>query len=130
MKGDVKTTMKFYLAAPFAMRVDMHKYREELVEMGHEVTSRWLDKSDDPPTDEDYEQIAQDDLGDIESANAIVCFTQAPGPYYTGARHVEFGIAMAYGMVLFVIGYRENAFYHHPDVGFYNTWEEFVCSNL
>lgn len=118
--------MKFYLAAPFAKRLEMHQYRNELQGLGHIVTSTWLDQTDDTKTDAELGVIAIDDIFDIEKADAIICFTQTPGPYYTGARHVEFGMALAYGMRCIVIGYRENAFYNHPQVEFYETWQEFM----
>ncbi len=35
--------MKIYLAARYSRRLELLTYREQLVGMGHEVTSSWLD---------------------------------------------------------------------------------------
>jgi hypothetical protein len=46
--------------------------------------------------------------------------------YARGGRHVEFGVAVASGKRLIVIGYRENVFRWLAQVAFYDGWEDFL----
>lgn len=46
-----------------------------------------------------------------------------------GGRHVEFGMALAWGLRLIVIGQRENVFHCLPQVERYDTWDDFLSSN-
>ena len=102
------------------------------------MTSRWLNK-----THETSKQIWEDDLSpkllqgfaiedveDILAADAIIMFTEEPGPGTSrGGRHVEFGLAIAAHIRLIVVGPRENVFYYLPRV---EQFDSFVhcCTEL
>jgi hypothetical protein len=105
--------MKIYLATRFTQRERMMEYRSILHANGHEVTSRWLDFIDTLPDEAHYdaekhgldgsghvhdpdlrEKIAEMDIVDVLSADAIMLFTRHLGR--RGGMFVEFGAAIAH----------------------------------
>ena len=50
------------------------------------------------------------------NSDCIMSFSSTGDGSGRGGRHVEFGIAVAQGMYLIVVGRRENVFHHLPDV--------------
>ena len=124
--------MKVYLAARFSRLPELLGYRAELEAQGIEVTSRWLlggheweGTDDDALPQEVGARFAEDDIADINAADAIVCFTEAPrsGPS-RGGRHIEAGYALAMGKILLLVGPRENVFYALPEFHHFATWPE------
>lgn len=117
--------MKIYLASRYSRRDQMREVAKRMEGAGHEVTSRWLQtewvnrpnsSSASPP--EYRGQYASIDMEDVRAADCVVNFTEAPGDGSRGGRHVEFGLALAWGKRLIVLGYRENLFHNHPSVEF------------
>src|SRR5262245_42163254 len=124
--------MKLYLSASYVRKPELQGYRNTLICLGHEVTSQWLDEPENEDdgygmhVGPDYCFLAERDVYDIDRADGFVAFTEAPGGYPRGGRHVEYGIAIAKCKQLFVVGYRENAFHHLPHVMFYDNFEHFT----
>ena len=120
---------KLYLAGRYSRRRELLGYADRLKDLGYEVTSRWLQGSHEGgyEDDTDWVRYATEDLLDIFSADGIVCFTEGrrdiPGKA-RGGRHVEAGIAIGLSMPIFVVGPRENVFYHLRRVIQRDTWEE------
>lgn len=122
--------MKIYLCARYSRRDEMRVVRAELQRLGHEITSRWLDTEWEGKDDsgssaapaEYREQHALEDVEDVAAADCLIAFTEPPRSGGRGGRHVEFGIALALGKQLIVIGWRENIFHHHPRVKVYDRW--------
>lgn len=118
--------MKIYLAARYSRRDQLRDVAEELRRIGHTITSRWLEtdwlcndvgrSTAAPP--EYREQYALIDMEDVKVADVVVNFTEAPDSGGRGGRHVEFGLAVAWGKRLIVVGHRENLFHHLPEVEF------------
>jgi hypothetical protein len=127
--------MKVYLCSRYSRRDELLSVRGELQRLGHTVTSRWLDtewneteqegqvySSAAPP--EYREQYAVTDVEDVLAADCLVAFTEQPRSGGRGGRHVEYGIALATGKRLIVVGPRENLFHHHPSVEhFASMWD-------
>lgn len=123
--------MKIYLASRYSRRDQMRELAAELTRMGHEITSRWLetewvnrpgDGAAAPP--EYREKYAAIDMEDVRAADCVVNFTEAPGDGSRGGRHVELGLAVAWGKRIIVVGHRENLFHHLPVVEFFNSqWD-------
>lgn len=124
--------MKIYLAGRYSRRDELRAVREKLLRAGHVVTSNWLDtewegKDDSgssaaPP--EYREKHAVEDMDDVLRADCVVSFTEPARSGGRGGRHVEFGIALAAGKRVIVVGHRENLFHHHPRVEFCVTeWD-------
>lgn len=127
---------RIYLASRYARIDEMRQYRERLAAHGMEVTSRWLNGEhqiahDGKPLGADRERLvesqdeddirlkayfAQEDLSDIANSDVLLAFTEEPGVIGRGrgGRHVEFGMALTYGLPIIVIGPRENVFYCLP----------------
>jgi hypothetical protein len=138
--------MRIYLAARYSRREELCGYRKELEAMGHEVRARWLDgqhqisdagvpigdsgealvESDDVDGSRAAElraRFAQHDWEDVIGADLVISFTEPPRTSGSrGGRHVEFGIALARGARVIVVGYRENLFHWLPCVCFAHTW--------
>ena len=132
--------MKIYLAARYTRREELLRYREDLVEIGHEVTSRWLDgnhhwdSSKQALADQlewgtvapEASVFAIEDVEDILAASRLVSFTEPSRAVGAtrGGRHVEFGYGLAQRMTMLVVGHRENVFHALPIVQFFPTWPE------
>ena len=115
--------MKIYLAASFHRKLEMREIAKELENAGHEVTSQWIwiDEGSNPALD----YWAKRDLSDIRAADCLVLFTQEIGSgYYTGGRHVEFGVALERKQRLILVGSRENIFHGLPEVEQCESWHE------
>lgn len=138
--------LTIYLAARYSRRIELCGYREQLRALGYEVQARWLDgehqlANDGTPIGENGEalveagaadeaaqlrsQFALDDWEDVSSAECVISFTEAPrSSANRGGRHVEYGIALARGARVIVVGHRENIFHWLPQVQFCERWEE------
>lgn len=126
--------MKAYLAGRYSRRSELCACRDQLRSLGIEVTSRWLDG--DYPTDPSGRslvapdrvraRVAAEDMSDVLDADMLVAFTEPDRNDGRGGRHVEFGIALAAGKSLIVIGAAENVFYCHPHVKRFPAWDDFI----
>lgn len=114
--------MKIYLASRYSRLSEMRGYRAELESAGHVVTSRWVNGNHEG---DNAVRFAQEDYDDLLESDCVVSFTQSPDSSTSrGGRHVEYGIALARGKRVIVVGYRENVFHHLPEVEFFANWEE------
>lgn len=109
----------------------MREYATALTEAGHEVTARWILGDHDIRAHGESEAAhwmpawAQEDWNDLMGSDVLVSFTEGPVDVpgrSRGGRHVEYGAAMAAGLRLIVVGYRENVFHWMPETEFYPTW--------
>lgn len=142
--------MRIYLASRYQRREELCEYRAQLQQLGHEVQARWLDGKhqlsdkgipigdkgealiegvDDGSTQvanaDLRAKFAADDWEDVTAAECVISFTEPPrSAANRGGRHVEYGIALAGGTRVIVVGHRENIFHWLPQVEFYETWEE------
>jgi hypothetical protein len=140
--------VRIYLAARYSRREELCQYRAELEELGHAITSRWLNGSHQidkhvTPIGDHGEKLVEGDSGessaqvdalrahfatedcaDVASAGVVISFTEPPRSALgnRGGRHVEFGMAIALHKRLIVIGHRENLFHYLPQVEFYPDW--------
>jgi len=125
--------VKVYLAGRYSRRLELCGYRQELVDAGYEVTSRWLNGNHEIDTDtqglsiqaaaSERERFAKEDWADVMAADICVSFTESPRSTNSrGGRHVEFGASLGAGRRCIVVGYRENVFHHLPAVEFFGSW--------
>jgi nucleoside 2-deoxyribosyltransferase len=112
--------LKIYLAARFSRLTEVDAHRGVLEAAGFEIVSRWHSEQKGQPTDgamrnhsaEENAEFAERDLEDVRRADALVLFTESPESRWPrGARHVEYGAALAWGKKLILIGPRENVFH-------------------
>ena len=135
---------KVYLAARYSRIGEVNNYADKLREAGYEVTSRWLlgihqlhegaEAVDVPAPSVPIESrpFAQDDLDDVRRSHVVISFTERPhvNGGSRGGRHVEFGMALAWGKRLLIVGPRENVFHTLPQVQQFNQWGPSVIKAL
>lgn len=120
-----------YIASRFARRDEMKGVAADLEGHGFEVTSRWLDSPSallpgELDTTGRAAALAMMDLEDVHRAGICIAFTEPPEETKPGrgGRHTEFGIAIALGLRVVLVGPREHVFHCLPSVENYETWEE------
>jgi hypothetical protein len=113
--------MRYHLAARYARRVELCKYREQLLSIGDIVVSRWLDFGKKPKWSSG---IARADCEDLIAAQTVIIFTERPNTILaTGGHHVEFGLALAQNKGIIVVGPRENVFHYLlPESQMFASW--------
>ncbi|MCE5200820.1 MAG: hypothetical protein ABFD54_05820 [Armatimonadota bacterium] len=118
--------MNIYLAARYERREELNAYATDLARHGHHVISRWIrGEHEFVNTETDIIRYALEDCEDLIAADMVISFTEEPRSGHSrGGRHVEFGLAVAFGKKLCVVGYRENVFHYLPEVAFFQTWKD------
>ena len=127
--------LKVYLAAPYQMKELIRDRTLELQTLGINVTSSWVNEPE-KPTIEVHEVApqtnrlyAQRDVVDVRNANLLIFQDDPTKKIVRAGRHVEFGIAIAYRMPIFVVGEEhENIFHHLPRVKHFKEWPTVVCA--
>ena len=119
--------MRFYLAARYHRIDEMRRCADDLRGLGHQVTSRWLQGDHDGPgplDDPSWVTIAREDIEDVLAADVVVSFTEPVRGEGGGGRHTEFGLGLASGKRLLLVGRVEHLFHTLPQVEVYPTWTE------
>jgi hypothetical protein len=139
---------RFYLAARYSRREELCRYRTQLDHIfkaiGWRVQSRWLagehqwdgaaveaarayESGKEHP---DAVRFALDDWEDVQGSDIVIVFTEPPRAENSsrGGRHVELGLALAWGKKVLVVGHKENVFCLLPQVEFCPTWSDVVVS--
>ena len=119
--------MKIYLAARYSQHPELKFLRSQLEDLGHTVTSSWLDIGGKSFTLEELENEpdrcsirGQADLDDVKAADCLIFISSQGGK---GGRHVEYGIALGLGKRIIISGHRENVFHTLTDE-VYPTYDE------
>ena len=123
--------MRIYLASRYSRREELKRYREDLHEAGHIVTSRWLNGDHEvhkASLDEERSQAEQgfaiEDRDDVLYSDLVISFTEKPRSENSrGGRHVEYGIAIGANIPNWIVGPRENVFHLLPDVFVFSDWK-------
>lgn len=122
--------IRFYLASRFSRVEELRTYTAAILELGHEVTSRWTlydHEYNEGTPKETIGLFGMEDLEDIQKADALVAFTDGRDQLWPGGgRHVEFGYALARNKVIVLIGPREHVFHYMPNVEVFPNWVTFV----
>ena len=128
--------MKIYLAARYSRMEELRGYADELEAAGHIITSRWIRGDNGIPetaaVDMESQRFALEDYRDLSAADTVISWTEPPRVESTarGGRHVEFGLALAMGKRLVVVGPRENLFHTMPNVYQFDEWGPAVLNGL
>ncbi len=92
--------MKVYIATKWENKPAAREVRKQLIEMGHKVTSQWLDTGEyDGPA----EIAAQRDINDVLDADVLLLLQDGYNIEGGCGMWVEMGIAIAEGMPVVVI---------------------------
>ena len=130
--------MLIYLAARYSRLEELQGYADDLRAVGHRVEARWLlgdhqihegaDKVEAATVSVPLEgrPFALDDYVDVLEADMLIAFSEEPraGGASRGGRHVEFGMALAWGLKVVVVGPRENVFHTLREVNHFWRWSE------
>ncbi len=100
--------MKVYIAARYKKRMELLQFSHKLEARGHIITSRWLQGKHDHEEDV---VCAKHDFEDVKECDVIISFTEEPRTATRGGRHVELGLALAWGKTCIVVGPREHVFH-------------------
>jgi len=128
---------RVYLAARFSRRHECNALGHILKSHGCTITSRWV-KPDcehvlptgisEQAADHERQQFALEDVEDVRAANWTISFMEEPRGNSRGGRHIEFGMAVALGHRLTIIGPRETVFHHLPNVEQFDTVADFTAA--
>lgn len=122
--------MKIYTAARYGDMLAMRGVRDRLVDLGHEVTARWIDGGEEGPNGRTLAQAAIMDVEDVLAADVLLFFSQPEGSANRGGgRHWELGYAYAKGKRCIVVGEREIVFHHLDDIEIYETFND-ACEKV
>ena len=134
--------MLIYLAARYSRISELNGYADDLRDVGHLVRARWLlgdhqihegaDKVEAATVSVPLEgrPFAEDDFRDVFEADMLIAFSEEPRTdgASRGGRHVEFGMALAWGKFVVVVGPRENVFHTLPKVRHFWHWTEALAA--
>lgn len=75
-------------------------------------------------------KFAHDDYDDVRGCDLCISFTEPPRSdgRGRGGRHVEFGIALALGKLVWIVGPRENIFHWLPRVSHFEIWPDALAA--
>lgn len=117
-----------YMAARWSRRAEVEGYAANLRSAGHGVTSRWLtdpqhrmEMVDGTDVQAFNAELAMHDVIDVAAADVLVYFS--PGGTRGGC-HVEFGMALALGKPIYLVGEREHVFTWLPAIECFDTWAD------
>ena len=119
--------MRIYLAARYHRLRELRSYADELRALGHHVTAHWIERRQEAPGPLDHPSwagIAQQDVQDISESDAVIIFAEPHRVEEGGGRHTEFGMGLAWGKRMVVVGRAEHLFHTLPSVEVYPTWRD------
>ena len=119
--------MRFYLAGSYGRREELSRYAKKIEEVGHLVTSRWLDKENVPYENPItfFPKSAEQDIEDIHDAQFLILFTEdRRGKMRSGGKDVDMGVALALHKQIILVGPRLNVFHYLPGITRFRRWED------
>jgi hypothetical protein len=114
----------YYLASRYSRRIELRRYRKQLIAAGHDVISKWLfgDAGETAAN-------AMRDCRDIEKCSSIILWCEKPRTATRGGRHFELGYAAALRKELIAIGDEaEHIFLNLPSLKMYPTFADFIAT--
>ena len=112
--------MNYYLAARFSRQEEMRNYAKDLENLGHKITSRWINGHLDDTFGAKY---AIEDLEDIIRADVLIYFNEE---IKSSGRNIEFGYALGNKITIILIGNRNSIFHYLPQISTFSNWKYFI----
>ena len=112
---------KVYVAAKFEAKERLQPVRHRLEAGGIQVVGTWLDEETSTPTHTQKVQYAKRDMAEVMLANLLILDTLDDNN--RGGREVEYGMALATGKNIIIVGPFRNVFHTVADARF-DTWKE------
>ena len=123
---------KFYIAGRYVNKVKIAAFAEKVRALGFGVTSSWLEEDHSPNVEmiefdaRTLRAMSIKDRDEIAACDEMIFFSELDTlPTARNGRHVEFGMAIAMGKPIHVIGPYENIFHHLPLVWHYPSEQVF-----
>lgn len=122
--------MRYYIAARFDRGPELAEFVNTISDslLEAECTATWLLRSLHESLHKPLHEAAFDDFNDLLKADVCIFFAESSEVGYNkGGRHVEFGMALALGHEILVVGPKENVFhhaYHYPTGTFVRHFED------
>lgn len=126
-----------YIAARFSRRHEANALAQSLKALGHSITSRWVKPDTDhvipvgqskQAGDDERRRFAIEDCEDVRACSWMISLMQEPRDNSRGGRHIEFGMALALGKRLTIIGPRETVFHHLDQVEQFDSADDFLAA--
>ena len=119
------SALSVYLSGDVVWRKTFVKYARQLGKAGISCVSEWVFEEEESAPD--Y-RLALANLQNIRDADVFVLFTE--GLSSSGEQNVEFGYALAQGLVPIVVGPQYGMFQNLPEVVQFNSWDKEVMKLL
>lgn len=113
--NEIDLSLSVYLAGPWADRAQVRAVRDQLVEAGIPVNSRWIDShhtDEANVTHEDMAIEAWNDIEDVVKSKVLMVWNSQKSE----GKAFETGVAIALQKDVIIIGERTNVFHHLPMV--------------
>jgi hypothetical protein len=134
----VPEQLRIYIAGWFGAQDRLRLERDRIHALGvGEVVGTWLDEEEGPapatiiePSDitpEQCREYAIRDLGEVRYSDLLILDTQDVNP--RGGREVEYGMALATGLSVWVVGPRRNVFHYIAHRQF-DLWDDAIAALL
>jgi len=118
--------MKIYTAATFSEQKRIRAMKEQLVQMGHNVLSTWLDEVVRPDGIDEVEferKMAMKDLQEVAASDCVILDMASPSR--TAGKMIETGFAIAKHKLLYVVGDKpDHAIFLHLADRHFKNWDE------
>jgi hypothetical protein len=136
---NIPGTLKLYIAGWFGAKDRLKDVRDTIHELGvGKVVGTWLDEEVAAPADptvaigygslltpREARVYALRDMVEVASADVLILDTIDVNP--RGGREVEFGLALADGIAVWVVGPQRNVF-HYLSHRVFPTWSEAIVA--
>jgi hypothetical protein len=129
--------MRAYLAASYRRKEQIRAAADYLESIGVEIISDWHKEIYSPIIDirdlsyRTNQGVAVKDCKQVQQCDTLIFWSEDPNVQPPrGGRHVEFGIALALGKRIIIVGKRENIFHFLPQVNFIEHVEDIRVDQL
>ena len=119
------SALSVYLSGDVVWRETFVKYARQLGRAGISCVSEWIFEEEEPTAD--Y-RLALANLQNIRDADVFILFTAEASS--SRDKDVEFGYALAQGLVPIVVGPQYGIFQNLPEVVQFNAWDKEVMNLL
>ena len=104
----------FYVACRFDEKAMAAVFAGQVVNLGYQCRSRWLNSGNEENSMESWSEYAQRDEVDIYESDIFILFTEHDPPK-RNSRLVELGYALAFNKAIYIIGHHETIFCTQAD---------------
>ena len=129
--------ISIYIASRSSSRLVMRHYRRLLQSYGHQVNTRWLDRTEEDDRLDAPAIYAHEDLEDILRSDLFILDNNDNTPEITvrGGRYVELGFVLGYIWIadssikrIWLVGPRTNVFTYLQQIQWFDSWDGIIAA--